>query len=168
MESSHRQQNVVCFGTRSPCVSLNDEHSDTFGAEQNADEQYVQQLARMEMKSDYQFCLVAKMLINWCVINYTVSSPSHVVGFVICQKSHCIKNTALTSLAPFSRGITPTWFRQNFTISIWGVLPLHRERQAVSVHFKEQWQAVIRHSRVKNPYLACKLNLICLCPHTDS
>ncbi len=44
--STNRLQNVVCLVTKSPRVSLNDEHGGTLGTEQNADEQYVQQLER--------------------------------------------------------------------------------------------------------------------------
>lgn len=44
--SSHRLQNAVCLVTKSPYVSLSDEHGDTLGTEQNADQQYVQQLER--------------------------------------------------------------------------------------------------------------------------
>lgn len=47
MESrSYWLQNVVYLVTKSPCVSPNNEHSDTLGTVQNADEQYVQQLSK--------------------------------------------------------------------------------------------------------------------------
>lgn len=40
------QKNAVCLVSKSPRVSLSDEQGDTLGAEQNADEQYIQQLAK--------------------------------------------------------------------------------------------------------------------------
>lgn len=43
--------------TKSPLVSLNDEHGDTLGTEQNADEQYVRQLERNGRKIELKILL---------------------------------------------------------------------------------------------------------------